>query len=79
MENRQLQMVDCMYKNGEIEKVMDAFERLARTIASPLPALRLDRCKRGIGETFGQNFYENGETNKFFHAFLMGYSFGKVQ
>ena len=68
-----------MYRSGEILEVMSSFEMAAQAAKSPIPSLRLDRCKPGIGETFGQNFYENGETNKFFHAYLIGYSFGRAK
>lgn len=61
-----------MYKNGEIEKVMQVFEMTYKAIARG----RLDKEKSKEWWKRGQ-YYENGDVNNDFKMFLNGYSYGK--
>lgn len=67
-----------MTGTAEFETIIKHFEKSV-TQSWRFRSLRLDRCVRPDGsgaETKGE-FYESGETNQIFHAFLMGYSLAK--
>lgn len=59
-----------LYKTGELYKVMERFENVYKG------QTRLDREKDKEIWKIG-SFYENGETNKLFNAFLNGYMYNK--
>lgn len=68
-----------MTKTGEIYNVMAQFEKLAKDSKCSIYTNRLDREEKQIGEGFANGYYyEHGETNQMFKAFLVGYSLGKV-
>lgn len=65
-----------MYKTGELEEVMKSFEKNAGSIG--LYGRRFDRERREIGKPFAHGaYYQDGETNTAFRAYLAGYALGK--
>ena len=54
----------------EFEAMRDGFELAFRRL--PGSRGRLDRCKEADGSAI--NFYEDGQTNAMFHAYMAGYS-----
>lgn len=60
----------------EFYDMIDAFEKCVKS-NSNFSSLRLKKYEKGAMVPPSE-FYENGETNKLFHAFMLGYSFGRI-
>lgn len=63
-----------MFQNGEIEQVLDMFERSRKDL--PYSGGTLSREPRENWK-HGQ-FYSHGTVNNHFRCYLFGYSFGKA-
>jgi hypothetical protein len=62
-----------MFENGEIEQVIQVFERSRNNL--PYTGGRLTKEPRENWKR--QQYYQHGETNNQFLAFLAGYALGK--
>lgn len=60
---------------AEFDDVMAAFEQTVKNTPA-IPNCRLDRVGRDEGAPPSQ-FYESGETNMLFHAYMAGYARAK--
>jgi len=76
-----------MYKNGELEEVMQQFEKSIK-LSSVFVSGSMDKEEKEEIETENgriqkrythQAYYQNGQVNQLFIMFLHGYSFGKTQ
>ena len=59
--------------DGEFEKIRESFERIVKSSQTKFYFNNLKRSPRD----FKMSFYDNGETDKFFHMFMQGYAYAK--
>ena len=75
-----------MYNNGEIEKVMDKFEKDIKRMpvyvggsTERADKVEAETTEGRISKRYAHNnYYNNGSVNQMFLMYLNGYSFGKV-
>lgn len=76
-----------MYKNGEIERVMESFERSLKfapiytggtTDKADRVEVKLDGGRTSM-QFKSNNYYNNGNVNQLFVMFLHGYAAGKCE